>query len=100
MINLKNKKLYRSPREAIVLGIAAGVGHYLEIDPVFVRLSWIVLAALTNIWPAVIAYGVLFFVMPVDPAQDTVPSRQEPKDVTEEQKSESSEERMDESQNM
>jgi phage shock protein C len=82
MIDLKHKRLYRSPKEAIVLGIAAGVGHYFEVDPVFVRLAALVIAALTHIWPAVLVYGVLFFVVPIDPAQDTVPQSQKPKDVT------------------
>jgi phage shock protein PspC (stress-responsive transcriptional regulator) len=82
MINIKNKKLYRSPRDGIVLGIASGIGHFLEIDPVFVRLVWLALAIVTNLWPAILLYGVLFFLVPIDPAQDTVPAHQEPKDVT------------------
>ena len=81
MIHLKNKKLHRSPRDGIMLGIAAGLGHYFEIDPVFVRIIWLGLAVV-KIWPALILYAVLFFVMPIDPAQDTVAAHQEPKDVT------------------
>lgn len=96
-MNLKNKRLYRSPREAIVLGIAAGLGHYFEVDPVFVRLLWIVAAALTNLWPAVCAYALLFFVIPVDPAQETVAQSQTPKDVT---PTPESAEKMDADQNM
>lgn len=82
MINLKNKRLYRSPRDAIVLGIAAGIGHYLDTDPVFVRLVWLAVAAFTHVWPAMLLYVVLFFVVPIDPAQDAVPQSQTPKDVT------------------
>jgi phage shock protein PspC (stress-responsive transcriptional regulator) len=104
MINLKDKRLYRSPKEGILLGIAAGVGHYLEVDPVFVRLVWVGVAALTHIWPAVLLYGALFFVVPVDPAQETVPQSQTPKDVTskspEEQQSSEPVEKMDSAQNM
>lgn len=93
MIDLKNKRLYRSPKEAIVLGVAAGLGHYLEVDSVFVRLVWLALAALTHVWPMALLYAILFFVVPIDPAQDTVASTQEPKDVT-------PVERMDSDQNM
>lgn len=81
MIDIRHKKLRRSPREAIIFGIAAGFGRYFEIDPVFVRLVLIALAVI-KLWPVVAIYGVLFFIMPIDPAQDTVPSHQEPRDVT------------------
>jgi phage shock protein PspC (stress-responsive transcriptional regulator) len=92
MIDIRHKKLRRSPREAIIFGIAAGLGHYFETDPVFIRLILIALAVL-KLWPVVVLYGVLFFVMPIDPAQDTVASHQEPRDVT-------PTEHMDSSQNM
>ena len=90
-MDLKNKRLYRSPREAIVLGIAAGLGHYFEVDPVFVRLVLLVLAVISGVWPLVAAYAVLFFFIPIDPSQDTVAQRQEPKDVTSEEEEEKDE---------
>ncbi len=106
MIDLRNKKLRRYPGEAILLGIASGIGHYLEVDPVFVRLGWLLLAVLTKVWPAVVLYVILFFIMPIDPSQESVQSHQAPRDVTP-TKSESSEkpepvtmERMDQDQNM
>ncbi len=102
MIDFKHKRLYRRPNEAIVLGIAAGLGEYFSVDPVFVRLVWLVAAVLTKVWPMALLYAVLFFVVPIDPSQDTVPSRQTPKDVTPEKTSTPKEkvERMDENQNM
>ncbi len=82
MIDLKHKKLYRSPRQGLIFGIAAGMANYFEVDAVFVRLAWIFLALITHIFPTIILYVVLFFLIPVDPAQDTVPQSQMPKDVT------------------
>jgi phage shock protein C len=82
MIDFQHKRLYRSPKEAILLGIAAGLGHYFEVDPVFVRLVLLVLAVVSGGWPVLVAYAILFFVIPIDPSQDTVAQRQEPKDVT------------------
>lgn len=99
MIDLKNKKLYRSPKDGVIAGVAAGLGRYLEVDPVFVRILWIVVGVVTHIWPAVILYGALFLVVPVDPAQETVPQSQTPKDVTSEKPSEPVE-HMDSSQNV
>jgi phage shock protein C len=96
--HLKGRKLYRSPKDAIVFGICAGLADYLQVDPVFVRLSAVVLAFFANIWPAVLAYGIGAFLIPIDPAQDTVAANQRPKDVT--PKKAETEEKMDEQQNM
>lgn len=78
----KGRKLYRSPKDAIVFGICAGLGDYLQVDPVFVRLIVLALAFLTHGWPVLLAYTIGVFLIPIDPKQDAVPSRQEPKDVT------------------
>ncbi len=99
MIDIRNKKLHRYPAEAILLGIAAGIGHYFEVDPVFVRLIWLLAAFLTHIWPMVVVYAILFFLMPIEPSQETVAARQEPKDVTP-PADEAPVERMDKDQNM
>lgn len=46
----KAKKLYRDPDNAILGGVAAGLGQYFNIDPVWFRLIFIVL---------VFAYGIM-----------------------------------------
>ncbi len=81
--HLKGKKLYRRPQEALVFGICAGLAHYLQVDTVFVRLAVLALTILTpGWWPIPALYIVAVFLIPIDPSQDTVPSHQEPKDVT------------------
>ncbi len=80
--HLHNKKLYRSPKDALIFGIAAGLAHYLQIDVVFVRLALIALAFLSGWWPMLFIYAIAVVLVPVDPAQDTVAPTQEPKDVT------------------
>ena len=92
------KRLYRYPDEGILFGLGAGIGKYFDIDPVFVRLAIVVLAVLTDVWVALIAYLVLFFVVPVDPAQQKVDREQSPRDVTPEPAEPI--EHMDGSQNM
>jgi phage shock protein C len=96
--HLKGRKLYRSPKDGIVFGICAGLADYLQVDPVFVRLAAVVLAFFGNIWPFVLAYVVGAFLVPIDPAQDTVAPSQEPKDIT--PKKPEPQEKMDENQNM
>lgn len=36
------KRLYRSGKERILGGVCGGIGEYLEVDPVIIRLLWIV----------------------------------------------------------
>ncbi len=80
--HLKNRKLYRSPKDALIFGVAAGLAHYLQVDAVFVRLVLVALAFLSGWWPMLVVYVVGVVLMPIDPAQDTVAKSQEPKDVT------------------
>jgi phage shock protein C len=80
--HLKNKKLYRLPKDAMVFGVAAGLAQYFQVDVVFVRLAFVALAFFTGWWPMLLAYIVAVVLVPIDPAQDTVASTQEPKDVT------------------
>lgn len=89
--NLKGKKLYRSPNDGLIFGICSGLAHYLDVDVIFVRLIVIVLTFFTHWWPGILAYAVAVFLVPIDPAQETVNKTQSPKDVTD---------RMDSSQNM
>ena len=80
--HLKNKKLYRSPKDALIFGVGAGLAHYLEADVIFVRLFMAVLAYFSGWWPVLLAYIIAVVLMPIDPAQDTVASNQEPEDIT------------------
>jgi len=35
------KKLYRNTKEGILFGVCAGLSDYLNIDPAFIRIIWI-----------------------------------------------------------
>ena len=35
------KRLYRNSKEGVLFGVCAGLGDYLNIDPVFIRIAWI-----------------------------------------------------------
>ena len=39
----KVKRLYRSRKNRIIAGVCGGIGEYLNIDPVIVRLIWLLL---------------------------------------------------------
>lgn len=40
----EGKKLYRSERDKMILGVCGGIGEYLGIDPTLIRLVWALLA--------------------------------------------------------
>lgn len=36
------KRLYRSDEDRVLAGVCGGLGEYFQIDPVIVRLAWII----------------------------------------------------------
>lgn len=43
MDTLRDRRLYRSRRERIVFGVCGGLGDYFEVDPVLVRLIFVLI---------------------------------------------------------
>lgn len=60
------KKLYRSPHNAILLGVASGLAEYLNVSVVFIRILF-VFTALLGGW-GIIAYVVCMFLIPEHPS--------------------------------
>lgn len=60
------KRLTRSSKNYIVFGILGGLGEYLNIDPVLLRLIFIVLMVLTGFIPFIIIYILAYFIIPAD----------------------------------
>lgn len=61
------RRLYRSQRERIIGGVAGGVGEYFDIDPVWVRLAFILLVFASGV--GLIAYIVLWIIVPRQASQ-------------------------------
>lgn len=61
---MSDKKLARSMDDRMLFGVASGLAHYLKIDPVLVRLFFVLLT-LSNGFGLVI-YLVLAVLMPID----------------------------------
>jgi phage shock protein C len=64
----EQKKLYRSSTNRMIGGVCSGLGQYLSIDPVLVRLAFIVLALANGI--GVLLYFVMWLVVPGDAEHD------------------------------
>lgn len=61
------KKLYRSKTNKVFAGIIGGMGEYFDIDPVILRLIWIVLLIATGVIPGILVYIVAIFIVPEHP---------------------------------
>ena len=56
------KRLYRSKKNKVIAGVCGGIAEYLEVDPVIIRLSWVV-ASLA--WGAgILAYLIAWLIIP------------------------------------
>lgn len=62
-INTTSKKLYRDKENSLLGGVAAGIGHYFSIDPLWVRILFIVSPWIT-FGTSVIIYGILWILIP------------------------------------
>lgn len=59
----KDKKLARG-KDRKVLGVCSGIGEYLGIDPVLIRVLWILVLVFTGIFPGLLVYLLMAWVMP------------------------------------
>lgn len=62
-----NKRLYRSRNDRILAGILGGLGDYFELDPVLLRLAFIILLVVTGVFPFAVIYVVAIFIVPLEP---------------------------------
>lgn len=65
-----DKKLYRSINNKMIGGVAAGVGAYAGVDPIIIRFFFFTLLIAGGL--AIPVYGLLWYLLPVDPAQVAV----------------------------
>lgn len=61
---MKTKKLFRSRENKVFAGICGGLGEYMNVDPVFLRLLWLLVVIFSGIVPGVVAYILAIFVIP------------------------------------
>ena len=66
------RKLYRSQRNRVFLGVCAGIGEYFKIDPVIIRVI-AVLLIIPGVFPAIIAYFILALIIPVEGSSANTP---------------------------
>jgi phage shock protein C len=60
------KKLYRSSTNKVWAGVCGGLGEYFNIDPVVLRLMWVLVVIASGFFPGVVVYGIAAFLIPLD----------------------------------
>lgn len=61
------RRLYRKRTNRVVAGLLGGLGDYMGIDPVLLRLIGVIVIIFTGIIPGLIAYLLGAIVVPLEP---------------------------------
>ena len=64
MENQLQKPLRRSSQNRIVAGVCGGIAEWLGWDPTVVRVAYVIISVLSAAFPGIIAYLVLWLLMP------------------------------------
>lgn len=59
------KRLYRSGEERILGGVCGGIAEYLEVDPVVIRLLWVIFSLVYG--TGILAYIIAWIIIPRNP---------------------------------
>src|SRR5512136_1735315 len=74
------KRLYRSRTHRIIGGVAGGLGEYLDIDPVLVRIVFVV--AFFAGGAGLLTYIIAWIIIPEQPREDTMTMSSDPQQQT------------------
>ena len=62
---MEPKRLYRSTRDKLFLGVCGGIGEYFNIDPTIIRVIWAIFGCTGA---GILAYFIAAVLMPADPS--------------------------------
>lgn len=63
-----SKKLYRSSRNRVLAGVCGGLGEYFEIDPVLIRIGFILLTLAHGL--GILLYIILMIIIPKESGKE------------------------------
>ena len=67
MTKQEPKRLYRNQHNKILAGVCSGLGDYFNIDPVIIRLLWVVLTIFGG--AGILIYIIAWIIIPEKPVQ-------------------------------
>lgn len=62
------KRLYKNRENKVFCGVIGGVGEYFDVDPVLLRVVWLLVVIFTGIFPGIITYLIACLIVPQKPA--------------------------------
>ncbi len=71
-----NHRIYRSRKESLIAGVCGGLGEYFDIDPVIIRLIFVLLIFAGG--AGLIGYIIAWIIIPQAPATGTAESAEVP----------------------
>jgi phage shock protein C len=69
------KKLYRSRRHRVFLGVCGGLGEFFNIDPVIIRVIAAIITVCTGFFPGLVVYFIIALIVPVDGSTAATPEQ-------------------------
>lgn len=61
------KKLTRSREHRVLAGVMGGLGEFFGVDPVLLRLGYLILTVFTGFIPGIIGYALAIAIVPEAP---------------------------------
>lgn len=62
----REKPLRRSRTDGMIAGVLAGIGRHYGIDPVKLRIVYVLVSLFSAAFPGIIVYLVLWFLLPLE----------------------------------
>lgn len=61
---IRGKNLFRSGKNKMVSGVCGGLGEYLNIDPTFIRIVWVIISLISGIVLGIVVYFIFALIIP------------------------------------
>lgn len=61
------KKLTRSRQQRVLAGVMGGLGEFFGVDPVLLRLGYLILTVFTGFIPGIVGYALAIVIVPEAP---------------------------------
>ena len=58
------KRLYKSDENRVLSGVLGGIGEYFDVDPVLIRVLFVLASGFTGFAPGIVSYLVMALVIP------------------------------------
>ena len=64
---MKSQGLYRSRRNRVLMGVCGGLAEYLDMNPLGVRIAYILVSIFSAAFPGILVYFVLALMLKESP---------------------------------